>query len=79
MFVAEKEMVLQPGGWAGGKNPHTGKDLACNKISQTVSEFCQFVCMTYECEEGTQNFVHGISGQFENIKYDLPLDFNVTS
>jgi len=24
-------------------------------------KFCQFVCLTYECEEGTQNFVHGTS------------------
>jgi len=28
IFVADKEMVLQPGGWAGGKNPHRGRDLA---------------------------------------------------
>jgi len=28
IFVADEEMVLQPGGWAGGKNPRTCRDLA---------------------------------------------------
>jgi len=28
IFVANEEMVLQPGGLAGGKNPHMGRDLA---------------------------------------------------